>query len=75
MRNPPTNAGATGDAGLTLGWEDSLEEEMAPHSSILASEIPRTEKPGGCLSMGSQKVRHGSTHVCSLLGIGSAIGL
>ena len=26
----------------SLGWEDSLEEEMAAHSSILAWEIPWT---------------------------------
>ena len=31
----------------SLGQEDPLEEEMATHSSILAWEIPRTEKPGG----------------------------
>ena len=33
-----------------LGWEDLLEEEMATHSSILASEIPWTEEPGGLSS-------------------------
>ena len=35
----------------SLGWEDSLEKEMATHSSILAWEIPWTEKPGGLQSM------------------------
>ena len=30
----------------SLGQEDSLEEEMAAHSSILAWEIPQTEEPG-----------------------------
>ena len=30
-----------------LGWEDSLEKEIATHSSILAWEIPWTEEPGG----------------------------
>ena len=30
-----------------LGREDTLEEEMAAHSSILAWEIPWTEEPGG----------------------------
>jgi len=29
-----------------LGWEDSLEEEMGTHSSILVWRIPWTEKPG-----------------------------
>ena len=35
-----------------LSQEDPLEKEMAIHSSILAWEIPWTEKPGrlpGCL--------------------------
>ena len=27
----------------SLGWEESLEEEMATHSSILATKIPWTE--------------------------------
>ena len=29
-----------------LCWEDSLDKEMATHSSILAWEIPWTEEPG-----------------------------
>ena len=29
-----------------LGWKDSLEKEMATHSSILAWRIPWTEEPG-----------------------------
>ena len=32
--------------GQSLGREDPLEEEMATYSSILAWEIPWTEKPG-----------------------------
>ena len=36
----------------------SLEEEMAAHSGILAWRIPWTEKPGELQSMGSQRVRH-----------------
>ena len=31
----------------TLGQEDSLQKEMATHSSIIAWEIPWTEKLGG----------------------------
>ena len=42
----------------SLGREDTLEEEMATHSSILASEIPWTEEPGGLQSVGSQRVGH-----------------
>ena len=44
--------------GQSLGWEDSLEEGMATHSSILAGESPRTDKPGGLQSMGLQRVGH-----------------
>ena len=32
---------------LSLPWEDSMEEGMATHSSILAWRIPWTEEPGG----------------------------
>ena len=37
-----------------LGWEDSLEEEMAPHARILAWKMPWTEEPGRLQSMESQ---------------------
>ena len=37
----------------SLGLEDPLEEDMAPHSSILAWKIPRTEEPRGLQTMGS----------------------
>ena len=40
----------------SLGREDSLEKEMATHSSILAWRIPWTEESGGLQSMGSQRV-------------------
>ena len=40
----------------SLGWEDSLEKEMAPHSSTLAWKIPWTEERGRLPSMGSQRV-------------------
>ena len=39
----------------SLGWEDPPEEGMAARSSILAWEIPQTEKAGGLQSMGSQR--------------------
>ena len=42
----------------SLGWKDSLEKEMAVHSSILAWKIPWTEEPGGLQSIGSPRVRH-----------------
>ena len=37
----------------SLGWEDPLEKGKAPHSSVLAWEIPWTEEPGGLQFMGS----------------------
>ena len=40
----------------SLGREDPLEKEIATHSSILAWEIPWTQKPDGLQSMGSQRV-------------------
>ena len=42
----------------SLGQEDTLEQEIATHSSILTWKIPGTEEPGGLQSMGSQRVRH-----------------
>ena len=38
-----------------LDWEAPLDEGMATHSSLLASQIPWTEEPGGLQSWGSQK--------------------
>ena len=42
----------------SLGLEDTLEKEMATHSSILAWRIPWTEKPSRLQSTGSQRVGH-----------------
>ena len=42
----------------SVGWEDLLEKEMAPHSSILAWKIPWMEEPGRLQSMVSQRVGH-----------------
>ena len=39
----------------SLYQEDSLEKEMATHSSMLAWEISQTEEPGRPQSMGSQE--------------------
>ena len=41
---------------LYLGWEDTLEKDMATHFIILAWKIPWTQEPGGLWSMGSQGV-------------------
>ena len=50
VKNLPANAR---DTEL---WVQSLEKEMATHSSILAWEIPQTGEPGRLQSMGSQRV-------------------
>ena len=51
-KNPPT----TQETWVqSLGWDDTLEEKMATHSSILAWKVPWTEEPGRLQSMGSQK--------------------
>ena len=42
----------------TLDQDDSLEKEMATHSSIPARKIPWREEPGRLQSMGSQRVGH-----------------
>ena len=42
----------------SLGWEDSLENGVATHSTFLAWRIPWTEEPGGLQSMGSQRMGH-----------------
>ena len=42
----------------SLGWEDPLEKERAPHSNTLAWKISWTEEPGGLQSTGSQRVGH-----------------
>ena len=44
-----------GDVGLIPGLEESLEREMATHSSILAYEISWAEESGQLQSMKLQK--------------------
>ena len=45
----------------SLGREDPLEKEMAPHSSILAWKISWTEEPGGLKEM--DMTEQLSTHI------------
>ena len=42
----------------SLSWEDTLEQEMATCSSILARKIPQIEEPGRPQSMGVTRVGH-----------------
>ena len=55
LKSLPANAGDSGSISRT---GDPLEMEMATRSSILAWEIPWTEKPGRLQSIGSQRVGH-----------------
>ena len=41
-----------------MGWENSLEKEIATHSSILAWQIPCMEEAPGLQSMASQRAGH-----------------
>ena len=56
VKNPPANE--IRDMCSIPGWEDTLQEDMATHSSILAWRIPGTEEPGRLHSMGSHRVGH-----------------
>ena len=42
----------------SLGWKDTLEKEMATHSSILTWKIPWTQEPGAGYSPWGHRVRH-----------------
>ena len=54
VKNLPASARDSGD----MGQKDSLKEEMATHSTILAWKIPCTEEPCRLQSMGLQRVGH-----------------
>ena len=55
VKNPPAVQETQETWAGSLGGEDSLKEEMATHSSILAWRIPCTEEPGRLQSMGLQE--------------------
>ena len=58
VKNPPANAGDTGDVGLIPGEGRSLGGEHGNSSSILVWRIPQAEESGGLQSIVLQKVRH-----------------
>ena len=62
VKNPP----ATQETWVRfLGWEDSLDEGMATHSSILAWRIPWAEESGGLQSIGRKMLdttKHSRAH-------------
>ena len=51
VKNTPANAEDIRDESLIPGQKDSLEKEMASHSSILAWGIPWTEEARGLQSI------------------------
>ena len=58
LKNPPAVQETQETWVWSLGQDDTLEKEMATHSSILAWEIPWTEETGGLQSKGWQRVGH-----------------
>ena len=58
VKNSPASAGNLSGAGSIPRSEISPGEYITTHSSILAWRIPRTEKPEGLWSIGSQRVGH-----------------
>ena len=57
VNNPSASAEGIELQVRSLGQEDSLEEDMATHSSIVACRIPGTEEPGRLQSIRWQRVR------------------
>ena len=57
VKNLPASAGDLRDVSSIPGSKDPLEEGMGTHSSILAWEMPWTEKPGRLQSTESLRVR------------------
>ena len=58
VKNPPASAGDIEMQVQFMDQKDSLEEDMATHSSILAWRIPWTEEPSRLQFIGSHRVRH-----------------
>ena len=56
VKNPPAMQKTQEMWVQFLGGEDSLEEGMATHSSILAWRIPWTEEPGWLQSMSRKEL-------------------
>ena len=50
VKNPPGNAGATGDAGS----DPALATRGNQFTPVFLPKIPSTEEPGGLQSIGSQ---------------------
>ena len=59
VKNQTANAGDTEICVQSLGQEDPLEEEMEPHSSILAWENSMDREALWTTVHGAEKVGHG----------------
>ena len=62
VKNPPVMQETLETWVPSLVREDSSEEGMATHSSILAWRIPWTEEPGRLQSIGLQGVGHNGSN-------------
>ena len=58
VKNPPAMQEIQEMQIQSLGWEDTLDQGIATHSSILDWRIPWTEEPSGLQSKVSQRVGH-----------------
>ena len=58
MKNLPVMQELPETQVRSLGWENTLEEDMATHSRIVAWRILWAEEPGRLPSMESQRVGH-----------------
>ena len=78
VKNLPTSAGDSGDASLTLGWEDPLEEEMAtpvflPGKSHRQRSLAGSSVPGvhGVAESDTKEHKHEFTNNMLLMQVGS----
>ena len=62
VKNPPANAGDSGDVGSIPGSGRSPGERNGNPSSIVAWKIPHSEEPGGLQSIGWQIVGRKGAH-------------
>ena len=62
VKNPPADAGDTGDLGSVPGSGRSPGVGDGTHSRILAWRISQAEEPGGLQSVGSQSREQLSMH-------------
>ena len=65
VKHPPTMLELQEAWAGLLVQEDSLEEGMATHSSILGWKTPWTEEPGGLPSCGRKKLDMADVTACT----------